>query len=72
LSVPRGYDWEIEEWTLPINLTVGKSVILGETPWKFSVEVNYYAEHPDAFGPEWMVGISVAPVVPNFLAGLFE
>jgi len=27
-------------------------VKLGDTPWKFSVEINYYVERPDAFGPE--------------------
>ena len=64
------YDWEIREWTIPINLTVGRTVVLGSIPWKVSAEVNYYTSRPDAFGPEWMGGVSVAPVVPNFLAGL--
>lgn len=65
------YDWESEQWTIPLNLTVGKSVILGGKPWKFAFEINYYVEKPDAIGPEWMIGLSVTPVVKNILAGLF-
>jgi hypothetical protein len=65
-----GYNHESSEWTVPINLTVGKTVIMGGRPWKLGVEVNYYTEQPDAFGPEWMIGINIAPVVENRFAGM--
>lgn len=65
------YNWKTETWTVPINLSVGKTVILGKTPWKFSVEANYYTQRPDAFGPQWMVGINVVPVVENVFATWF-
>jgi len=29
------------------------------------LEVNYYVAQPDPFGPEWMVGFNIGPVVPN-------
>jgi len=61
------YDWENEEWTVPINLTVSKTIIFGKTPWKFELDANYYVEQPDAFGPEWMIGFNITPVVPNFI-----
>ncbi len=61
------YDWKVSQWTVPLNLTVGKTIILGKTPVKLAVEVNYYVERPDAFGPKWMVGLNVTPVVPNFV-----
>ncbi len=48
------YDWESEQWTVPLNFTIGKTVIFGKRPWKLSVEVNYYVERPDVFGPDWM------------------
>ena len=32
-------------------------------PWKPSMELNYDLEQPDAFGPEWMIGFDIAPVV---------
>jgi len=66
------YDWQNEQWTVPLNVTVGRTMILGGKPWKFSLEINYYVERPDAFGPEWMVGINIAPVVENVLARWFQ
>lgn len=66
------YDWNAEQWTVPLNLTVGKTERIGSTTWKFSVEVNYFVEQSDAFGPEWMIGINLSPIVENFLAALFE
>ena len=61
------YDWKGEEWTIPLNLQVSKTVKLGKTPVNFEVELNYYVEQPDAFGPEWMVALNITPVVPNFI-----
>lgn len=66
------YDWDAKQWTIPLNFQIGKTVILGTTPWKISLEVNYYVDKPDAFGPEWMVGINLAPVVKNVFASLFD
>ena len=61
------YDWKARQWTVPLNVTVGKTVKFGNTPVKLQVEFNYYVERPDAFGPRWMIGLNVTPVVPNFI-----
>jgi hypothetical protein len=66
------YDHESSQWTIPLNLTFGKTVIWGGRPWKLNMEINYYVEQPDAFGPQWFVGFNVAPVVENVLARLFH
>jgi hypothetical protein len=65
------YNWESEQWTVPLQINAGKTVVWGGRPWKLSGEVNYYVEKADAFGPEWMVGLNIAPVVKNGLAGWF-
>jgi hypothetical protein len=65
------YNWESEQWTVPLQINAGKTVVWGGRPWKLSAEVNYYVEKADAFGPEWMFGFNVAPVVKNGLAGWF-
>lgn len=65
------YDWEATQWTVPLQINAGKTVVIGGRPWKFSAELNYYVEKPDTFGPEWMLGINVAPVVKNGLASWF-
>jgi hypothetical protein len=66
------YDWIDEQWTVPINLNVGKTVTVDSTVWKIGVEVNYFVENSDAFAPEWTVLLNLTPVVENFLAGLFN
>jgi hypothetical protein len=62
------YDHEIKEWSLPLNITVGKTVMLNSRPWKIAMEINYFLAQPDAFGPEWFFGLNVGPVVENVVA----
>ena len=66
------YDWETEQATIPLNFNFGKTVIWGGSPWKMSMEMNYYVEQADEFGPEWMVGFNVSPVVKNGLVEWFK
>ena len=61
------YDWVNEDWTIPLQLDISKTITWGKTPLKLELEVNYYVEQPDPFGPEWMIGFNVTPVVPNFI-----
>jgi hypothetical protein len=65
------YDWENEQWTIPLQINVGKTVVLNGRPWKFGLDLNYYVEKADAFGPKWMLAINVTPVVKNGLASWF-
>jgi len=66
------FDHITDQWTVPLNVTFGRTVIWSGRPWKLSAEINYYVERADAFGPEWMIGFNVAPVVENVLASLFK
>lgn len=61
------YDWKSEEWTIPLNLSISKTLMFGKTPVKLAIDINYYVEQPDAFGPDWMIGFDITPVVPNFV-----
>ncbi len=65
------YDWEGEQWTVPLQINAGKTVVWNGRPWKLSIELNYYVEKSDAFGPKWLLSLNIAPVVKNGLAGLF-
>ena len=56
---------------LPMGTTTGRAAILLAV-LVLSMEVNYYVEQPDAFGPRWFIGFNVAPVVENALASLFR
>ena len=66
------YDWKTDQATIPLNFNFGKTVIAGGTPWKLSMEFNYYIEQADEFGPEWMIGFNVSPVVENALVSWFK
>jgi hypothetical protein len=66
------YDWNTKEWTVPIQLNIGKTITMGGRPWKLGAEINRYAEKPVSFGPEWMLSFSIAPLVENGLAGWFK
>ena len=66
------YDWITDQATIPVNFNFGKTVIWGGSPWKMSMEVNYYIEQADEFGPEWMVSFNVTPVVENKLVEWFK
>lgn len=61
------YDWKTNDWTIPLQVVVSKTVMAGKMPVKLEFEVNYYVEQPDAFGPEWMVAFNIGPVIKNFL-----
>lgn len=66
------YNHENSQWTLPINFIFGKTVIWNGRPWKVGAEINYYVDQPDAFGPEWMLGVNISPVVENVFARWFN
>jgi len=71
-SPTMSYNHENNEAAIPLNLTIGKTLILEGRPWKLAVELNYYVESHDAFAPEWFIGINIAPVVENVFAGWFK
>ena len=62
------YNWESEQWTVPLNLTLAKTLMFGRLPVRIGVEGNYYVDKSDALGQDWMVGLNITPVVPNILA----
>ena len=66
------YDWESEEWKIPLNFNFGKTVIFGERAWKLAAEFNYYIEQADAFGPDWSISFNFTPVVENGMAKWFK
>jgi len=66
------YDWRTKEWSIPLNVTTSKTIKLGDIPLKLELEVNYYVARPDVFGPKWMIGFNITPVVHNFLVDLLK
>lgn len=49
------YNWETEEWSIPLNFSVSKLVTLGKQPVSIGGTVRYWAESPTS-GPEGFGG----------------
>ena len=63
------YDHEADDndqrWTIPLGIGYSKTRITGSKVNKYKVELQYFIEQPDAFGPKWLVKFSWTPVVKN-------
>lgn len=66
------YNWKSEQWTVPLNLTFGKTYIVAGRPWNFSFEANYFIQGSETFGQKWFIGFNVSPVVKNVMANWFK
>jgi len=51
LNTESTYDWNGEEWSVPINATVSKLFKVGKQPMSLGGGVRYWADSPDG-GPE--------------------
>ena len=72
-SLPKmNYNWESDEWTVPMNLVFTKTIVTGSQPIKHSLNFDYYVAQPDAFGPDFMFRYTLTPVVQNPLANLLQ
>ena len=45
------YDWETEEWSVPINFVVAKIVKFDKLPVQLFAGARYWAASPDGVGP---------------------
>ena len=60
------YNWEIEKWSIPINVAVSKLVRWGKLPVSLQAGVGYWVESPEA-GPEgWRFRLQANFVLPKF------
>ena len=51
ITSESNYNWEIEKWSVPVNLGLSKLVKFGRLPVNLQGGVGYWAESPDG-GPE--------------------
>jgi hypothetical protein len=63
-NLESSYDWENEQWIVPINLQVTQLVRLGTMPVSFQGGVRYYAATP-ADGPTWGLRFTATLVFPE-------
>jgi len=64
LNTESTYDWDHEQWTVPLNLMVAQLVKIGGAPVQFQVGGRYYAEKPKT-GPDWGLRFTVTLLFPK-------
>jgi hypothetical protein len=65
LSTESTYDWESEDWSIPLIFSVNELLKIGDQPIQIGAGVRYWAESP-AQGPEgWGFRLQVTLLFPN-------
>jgi hypothetical protein len=64
LNSESTYDWEAEQWNVPINFTYSKVSKIGKQLVSYTGGVRGYVETPDG-GPDWGVRIALTLLYPK-------
>jgi hypothetical protein len=64
LNTESTYDWNAEEWTVPVIGQVSQIIRIGKLPVSLGVGGKYYAESPDG-GPEWGARFTFTILLPR-------
>jgi hypothetical protein len=65
LNTESTYDWESEEWSVPINLTVNQLLKVGKLPLQIGGGVRYWADSPDNGPDGWGARIQLTFLFPK-------
>lgn len=59
------YDWEAEQWSVPLNAVVAQVVKLGEQPVQFGLGARYWLDTPEAGPDGWGARFAVTFLFPR-------
>ncbi len=65
INLESSYDWKAEQWSVPINLTIGKLQKVGGRPMSFTGGVRYWAESSDNSPHGWGARFVVTFLFPK-------
>lgn len=65
LNTESVYDWEAEQWSVPINFQVSQLLKIGGQPISVGAGVRYWAESPDAGPEDWGARLSLTFLFPK-------
>ncbi len=58
------YDWQDEQWTVPVNFMINQMVKVGRQPVSLQLGYRYYAQRPTG-GPDWGLRFTVTFLFPK-------
>jgi hypothetical protein len=64
LNTESTYDWENEQWAIPINFVVSQLFSIGTQPMQVFAGGRYFVEGPDG-GPEWGIRTGFTLLFPT-------
>jgi hypothetical protein len=64
VNLESSYNWNAEEWTVPVNVMISKMSKIGKTPVQYQIGGRYYIDKP-ANGPEFGMRIAVTFLFPT-------
>jgi hypothetical protein len=59
------YDWENEQWSVPINAVVSQVIKIGERPVQFGIGARYWLDSPDGGPDGWGARAQVTLLFPR-------
>ena len=65
LNTESTYDWEAQQWSVPINLNVAQLVKVGPQLLQLGAGVRYWLDGPDAGPDGWAFRLNVVLVFPR-------
>lgn len=66
VNTESSYNWETEQWSVPINLLVKQLVKVGEQRLQLTAGARYWADSPDNIGPQgWGARFEVSFLFPK-------
>ena len=65
LNLESTYDWNNDEWAVPINFTVQQLLKVGNTPFQIGGGVRYWADSPDNGPDEWGARLQLTFLFPK-------
>ena len=65
LNTESTYDWESEQWSVPINFQVSQLLKIAGQPISVGAGVRYWADSPDAGPEDWGARLSLTFLFPK-------
>lgn len=65
LNTESTYDWEAEQWSVPINLMATQLFKVGAQPMSLQIGARYWAESPESGAEGWGMRIAYTLVIPR-------
>lgn len=65
LNTESTYNWETEEWSVPINFVVSQVVKIGKQPVQFGLGARYWADSPEGGPDGWGARLQMTLLFPK-------